>query len=432
MVRNADYRDQEVGLSVVDRQERRQVEKERRARLEGYRDYRLVDCDQHYYEPDDCFTRNLEKKYQDHAVEVRRDQADGLGRIYRAGKRFRHLSGPLGERTQRPGALREYFKSDGNERVSESEDIRATDFPEFVDDRAARLRILDAHDVEAAVMLPTLGVVVESECCATRETPPDAWYALMRSFNRWVEQDWSYGSDGRIYGAPLVSLYDPDLAVVELERLIAAGAKVAVLRAGPAYGRSPADPIFDPFWARVQEAGLVIAFHTGDFGYQDFFASEWGYGKVHKPFGNASAFERLTCGSERAISDTLAALIFGDLFGRFPQLRCMIIELGSVWLPPLLQKMDHAWRRGAKDRSHIAEAPSAIYKRHFWISPYYEDPFDEIIECVGADRVLLGSDWPHPEGLPEPLDMLEEIGIVSAGDLRMVMRDNTASLLGIA
>lgn len=430
MVRNADYQDQVTHLDQDGRAEQRRLERERREHLESSRDYLLVDCDQHYYEPDDCFSRHLEAKYQDQAIVVRRDQGDGLGRIYRAGKRFRHLSGPLGERTQKPGALREYFKDAGG-KPAESEDIRATDFPEFVDDKAARIKLLDEHEVEAAVMLPTLGVVVESECCATRETTPEAWFALMRAFNRWVEEDWGYGSDGRIFGAALVSLYDPQLAVVELDRLIAAGVKVVVLRAGPAYGHSPADPIFDPFWARVQEANVVVAFHTGDFGYQDFFATEWGYGKEHKPFGNASAFERITCGSERAISDTLTALIFGDLVSRFPHLRFMIIELGSVWLPPLLKKLDHSWSRGKNDRFRIAEPPSEVYKRHFWISPYYEDPFEEIIDVVGADRVLLGSDWPHPEGLPEPLDMLEEIGAVSPDDLRLILRDNSAQLLGL-
>ena len=432
MVRNADYRDQELQLSAEGKLSSREIEKQHRAVLEGYRDYQLIDCDQHYYEPDDCFTRHLESKYLDVAVEVRRDQADGLGRIYRAGQRFRHLSGPLGERTQAPGALREYFKSDGAEKASASANIRAEDFPEFIDDKAARLKVMDAHDVQATLMLPTLGVVVESECCATRDTSPEAWFALMRSFNRWVEEAWGFGADGRIFGAPLVSLYDPALAVVELERLIAAGARAVVLRAGPAYGYSPADEIFDPFWARVQEAGVVVAFHTGDFGYQDFFATEWGYGKEHKPFGSASAFERLTCGSERAISDTIAALIFGNLFGRFPELRFAVIELGSVWLRPLLKNLDHAWSRGTKDRARIADRPSDVYKKHFWISPYYEDPFDEVIEMVGADRVLLGSDWPHPEGVPEPLDMLEEMGLLSSEELRLIARDNTATLLGLS
>jgi predicted TIM-barrel fold metal-dependent hydrolase len=427
-VRNVDYRQTH---GEADRDAQRKVELERRAEHERYRDYKLIDADQHYYEPDDCFSRHLEPKYADQGIEVRRDQADGLGRVYHAGKRFRHVSGPLGESTAPPGALREYFKSHGQDIRPDSGEIRASDYPEFMNDKAARLRVLDAHELQAVLMLPTLGVLVESEYCSFRDTAPETWYALMRSFNRWVEDDWGYGADGRIFGAPLVSLYDPALAVVELERLIASGAKVVVLRAGSAYGRSPADPVFDPFWARVQEADLVVAFHVGDFGYQDTFATEWGYGKNHYPGPLASGFEALTCGSDRAISDTLAALVFGNLFGRFPRLRFMIIELGSVWLPPLLKKMDMIWSRGTRDKVRIDEAPSEIYKRHFWISPYYEDPWQEIIDCVGIDRVVYGSDWPHPEGLPEPLDVLEEISGVTPGELRKLLRETSASLLNL-
>ncbi len=429
MLTNPDYRADEVALTETDRQSRRRIEKERRKLLESHRDYRIVDADQHYYEPDDCFTRHLETRYRDQAIEVRRDRPDGRGRVYRAGNRFRHVSGPAGEDVARPGALREYFKSQARDIGTAHEGIDGLSVPEF-SNKSARLRALDAYDVEATLMLPSLGLMVENECC--RSVEPDVWFALMRSFNRWIEEDWGYGSDGRIFGVPLVSLFDADLAVIELERLISAGAKLVLLRAGPVYGRSPADSIFDPFWARVEEAKIVVAFHLGDFGYQDFLAKEWGYGKEPYPVGAGNPFETFTCGTDRAMPDTIAALIFGNLFGRFPGLRCMIIELGASWLPATLKKMDMIWRTPNRSRTpRLDEEPSAIYKRHFWITPYYEDPWEEIMQYVGASRMLLGSDWPHPEGLPEPLDILEDIGVVSPEDLRLILRDNTASLLNL-
>ena len=80
MPRNPDYQTLHAGTDAA--ATRRQVELERRELLEPHRNYQLVDCDQHYYEPDDCFTRHLESKYRNEAIEVRRDQADGLGRIY--------------------------------------------------------------------------------------------------------------------------------------------------------------------------------------------------------------------------------------------------------------------------------------------------------------------------------------------------------------
>jgi predicted TIM-barrel fold metal-dependent hydrolase len=425
---NADYTEAQLGLTTEDRKELRRAEKERRATLERQRDYRLVDADQHYYEPDDCFTRHLEKRYRDEAIEVRRDQSDGVGRVYRAGKRFRRLSVAPGESAGPPGVLRDYFKSEGRLANHNVEATQGLYVPEY-SNKAARLKALDEQDVEACLMLPSLGVLAEHE---SRENP-DVWFALMRSYNRWVEEDWGYGTDGRIYGVPLVSLLDGGLAMAELDRLIEANAKVVLLRAGPVYGRSPADPIFDPFWARVQEANLIVAFHLGDFGYVDLLATQWGYGNEPYPVGQSHPFETLICGPDRVMPDTVGALILGNLFGRFPGLRFMIIELGASWLPPLLKKMDMIWRGPSRSRlPRPDEEPSAIYKRHFWISPYYEDPWTDVIAAAGASQVVFGSDWPHPEGLPAPLDMLEELGSVSPDDVRKIMRENSAALLGIS
>ena len=298
MLSNADYRETELARGDAAREAQRLKEKERRNLLDGQRDYLLVDADQHYYEPDDCFTRHLEAKY--------RDQASMCGGISRwtwaavpRGKRFSHLPGPPAEDIGRPGILRQYFKNKATDVRNDHEGIQGLDYPEFTTP-SARYKAMDAQEVQACLMLPTTGLLVENEC--SRNLQPEVWYALMRSFNRWLEEDWGYGSDGRIFGVPLVSLLDPDLALAELERLIELDTKVVLLRVGPVYGRSPADPIFDPFWARVQEADLIVAFHIGDFGYLDFYATSGGYGKEHFPVGAGHPFETLICGSDRAIS----------------------------------------------------------------------------------------------------------------------------------
>ncbi len=52
--------------------------------------------------------------------------------------------------------------------------------------------------------------------------------------------------------------------------------------------------------------------------------------------------------------------------------------------------------------------PVEIFRRHVWINPFWEDDLDAVVEWVGADRVIFGSDWPHIEALPQPLDYLPE------------------------
>src|ERR1043165_321301 len=103
-----------------------------------------------------------------------------------------------------------------------------------------------------------MGVGVEEDLHA--DFPPDVTYANLEAFNRWLAEDWGFGADGRVIGVPLLSLLDPDLAVAELDRVLAGGARLVPLRPGPIYGRSPADPIYDPFWSRLEEAGVPVAF----------------------------------------------------------------------------------------------------------------------------------------------------------------------------
>jgi predicted TIM-barrel fold metal-dependent hydrolase len=137
---------------------------------------------------------------------------------------------------------------------------------------------------------------------------------------------------------------------------------------------------------------------------------------------------------ERPISDTLAALILHNLFARFPSLKIMSIENGAGWVPALLRGMDKAWR-SAKGRTgiggEVVEKPSDVFRRHVYISPFPEDDIPSLIDRIGADRVLFGSDYPHPEGIAEPGDFADELTRSSDAEIRAIMRDNNATLLGL-
>jgi predicted TIM-barrel fold metal-dependent hydrolase len=63
-----------------------------------------------------------------------------------------------------------------------------------------------------------------------------------------------------------------------------------------------------------------------------------------------------------------------------------------------------------------------------WINPFWEDDLASVVEWMGADRVLFGSDWPHIEALPQPLDYLREAKALDAADRRKVLLDNVTGL----
>jgi predicted TIM-barrel fold metal-dependent hydrolase len=385
----------------------------------------FVDGDSHYYETRDAFTRHLEPRLRDKAIRVVRD-GQGAERILVGERPFTFLPEYSFERMPRPGSLRAMLKLHQTPDYANQvlEEMR----PEYVE-RAARLRWMDAHGLQASLLFPTLAVCMEHFL----KHDPEQLYGCFRAFNRWLLEQWGFGADGRIFAAPLLSLCDLERAVEELEWVRAQGARAIALRAGPAYGRSPADPSFDPFWARVDEAELIVAFHVGESGYNESISVQWG--EAANPAAHRQSALQWTCFyGDRPIMDTLAALIFGNLFHRFPRVRALSVENGSIWVPYLLKAMDKMGgmgRNGPWIGGRMLERPSEVFKRHVYVSPYHEEDIAELVGLIGAERVVFGSDYPHAEGLAAPEQYLEQIESLPAAVVRRIMRDNTAALLGL-
>jgi predicted TIM-barrel fold metal-dependent hydrolase len=79
----------------------------------------------------------------------------------------------------------------------------------------------------------------------------------------------------------------------------------------------------------------------------------------------------------------------------------------------------------------LPDKPSQALAEHLWVCPFPEDDADALIDAVGSDHVLFGSDWPHPEGLREPEDYVSRLSGHDAVVTRKVLRGNTARLLGL-
>ena len=149
---------------------------------------------------------------------------------------------PLGfHRTTRdqvlpPGAYRPFMsEKTRTEDPGPPPKLQSSAIPQFRD-KDARIKTLDKQGLQATIMLPSFGIAFETD---TLEDP-EAMLANMRAFNRFVEDDWGYHYQERIFALPHLSLVDLGWAVEELERVLGLGAKGLILRAGPVCGRSPA------------------------------------------------------------------------------------------------------------------------------------------------------------------------------------------------
>ena len=109
---------------------------------------------------------------------------------------------------------------------------------------------------------------------------------------------------------------------------------------------------------------------------------------------------------DRGISDTFAALICHGVLERFPALRLASIENGGDVVPDLLRNL-----AAARGRMPFAfgEDPVEQFRRQVWVAPFYEDDMAMLRDALGADRLLFGSDFPHTEGLPEPMMFVKDI-----------------------
>jgi predicted TIM-barrel fold metal-dependent hydrolase len=385
--------------------------------------HRLVDADNHYYETDDSFTRFIEPAFRDRAVHIVRD-SDGPGRPYVGAQPLYFLTRNPSDLVGKPGVVVQK-KDQRYEPLAPDELMQPNEIPEYAR-REARLRWMDEQGIDGVLLFPGLTLTVEHQLRDDR----DVCVANMRAFNRWLDDEWGFAYQDRVFGVPFLTLVDLDEAVRDLEWALGRGARAVHLLFAPVYGRSVADPYFDPFWARLAEARVPVCFHGCDSGYSELFSVQWGE-RPRPPAHAQSAFQRAMFYGERPIMDTLASLVLHNLFGRFPDLQAMSIENGSAWLPYLLRVMDHAEKTGAQGHwlgGRIDDHPGAIFRRHVSVAPFDDDDIRGIVDLVGADRVLLGSDYPHPEGFPEPRKFFEGAHL-TAKERVLVEHDNAAALL---
>jgi predicted TIM-barrel fold metal-dependent hydrolase len=388
---------------------------------------RLYDADNHYYETRDAFTRYIDPAFRDRTVRPAIG-ADGVERIMVDDREFTYHPNQW-EHIPPPGELRDVMRrvSKGEVEGFYDEKAMVAMRPEFVD-RDARIALMDRQGIEACLMFGTTQPCVE----AFMGGDVDLIYASIRAFNRWLIDDWGFAHRNRIFSGAMMSLIDRDRAVAELDWLLERGVRVLYLRPGPQGRRSPADPHFDPFWARVQEAGLLVGFHSSESSYNELFSVYWGE-HPHPSSHTQSAFQWVNFFGDRPIMDTLSALVLHNLFGRFPGIRVATVENGSLWVPYLLKLMDKMkgmGRGGPWLGGKVHGRPSDIFKQHVYVSPFHEEDVTALVELLGADRVLFGSDFPHAEGLGEPSEFAraleglrpEQVEAVMGGNLRTVLQ----------
>jgi predicted TIM-barrel fold metal-dependent hydrolase len=387
-------------------------------------DVAVFDADNHLYELEDAFTRFLPAA---HKNLFRFAEINGRKKLVVRSNLTEFIPNPTFEVIARPGAHMAFYASENPEgkTLRELTGEPMACIPAFREP-APRLELLDQQGIYATLMFPTLASLIEERLI----DDPALTQVAIHAFNEWLHDVWSYAYRGRIFATPIVNPCLLDEGIAELDLLIERGAKAVLMRPAPVSGlrgtRSPFLPEFDPFWARVQEAGLVVALHASDSGYQDYLNTWEGSAGEYVAF-RPQTFATVADGG-RSIHDSLASAICHGMLTRFPDVKLLSVENGGSWAAPLAKNLDLAYK---KMPNEFPEHPREVMARNIWINPFWEDSLTGLIDLVGAGRVCFGSDYPHPEGLDDPLGWTAHLEGLATADVRRIMSENLFDLMGM-
>jgi predicted TIM-barrel fold metal-dependent hydrolase len=393
-------------------------------------DFKFFDADNHYYEAEDAFTRYPSDRMAKERYVRWLTEADGKRRrLFFGTQEADVVSNPTFNPVIKPGSYHGVLMEQTDHKTPRVPLELGPINPAYRD-RTVRMATMDEHGVDKIVLFPTLAVTLEGLMADDAEILHDCFHA----FNRWLDDDWGFAHQDRIFAAPYISLRDVDRAVAELEWVLERGARVITMRPGPAYGRSPAHPHFDPFWSRVNEAGILVTYHVydGASAYRDMFRRYWA--APPEPLTpEVAVVESALFGTDVQIMETLSALILHNLFGRFPNVRVGSMEMGSSWVPLLLYRLDHVGhlvdRQITSFGGRLPQKPSEIFRQSVWVSPFPEENIPPLVDLLGAEHVLMGSDWPHGEGTPKPSDYAQSLTGLDPASVKRIMRDNALGLI---
>ena len=218
----------------------------------------------------------------------------------------------------------------------------------------------------------------------------------------------------RLVALMILPMLDPDRAIDELNRAAEFPGIRGVYMGTNISNRDLDDPLFEPIFAKIEQVGLPVFLHplqtVGGERTKPWYLSNL----LGNPFDAAIAG---------------CHLIFGGVLDRHPKLQISLPHGGGA-LPMLIGRADHgAQVRAEIKQLHLPQPPSAYMQRFTYDTIVHSKPVMEfLIQEVGADRIMLGSDYCFDMGYERPVEFLEQINIGSA-KRKMILGENAAKLL---
>ncbi len=366
----------------------------------------VVDCDSHVMEPADLWQRYLEPQYRDRAIRIeKRNGIEHLiiGEVPVLAGVLAGLGGAHLNPRELFGGMNGLGYADGCE-------------PASFEPRA-RAKLLDSWGVDRGVLFPTIGILP----FPTEDL--DLANAYCRAYNRW-QKDFFDDASGRVIPVALVNWRDVGEAARELAHCLEAGFRGVFVPPEVIDGRRPSDAHFDPIWRICEEAGVpgclhvIVRFSGGSF-------TSWHETRPGPVF-------TFGLGATGQMIPAIAAMVGDGLFERFPKLKIVSVEAGCGFAAYLMDRLDEKFTRFRDPGAKTLKPSEYIRRNCYFVAEPEERTIGAMLELVGEDRILWGSDYPHIDSmLDAPTLIRGTVAGLSPARQAAVLGENARALFGL-
>ena len=296
-----------------------------------------------------------------------------------------------------------------------------------------RIKDQDLDGVQGEVLYGILGAT-------GRMNDPEATVEVMRIYNEWLA-DFCATHPERFAGLASIPNHPLEAAIAEVERVAKRGVLRGLDIANSAEITPLWNPSWNPLWEVINACGLPLHFHTVGGYIPDHVRKMVLVGSdPTRATADMTAADVRTARCAFAsnitqfqinMANILTSMVFSGALERYPRLKVVLGESGIGWIPYVLNRMDAEWEDQFKDLD-LTMAPSDYWRRQCWAT-YQTDPIGvKLIDELGADRIMWGSDFPHPDGIwPDSREYVQkELGHLPPDVRRKVVCENAGRLYG--
>jgi aminocarboxymuconate-semialdehyde decarboxylase len=222
----------------------------------------------------------------------------------------------------------------------------------------------------------------------------------------------------RFGGLGTLPMQDTKLTLAEMERGIRELGLDGFMIEDHVNGMTYDLPFFDPFWEAAAGLGALIVFHQNrrtivDYRTRDYF--------LNNSIGNLV---------DRAL--VFSSLVYGGVMDKYPGLKICLCHAGG-YTAFAVDRLDKGWEVHAHTRGKSQAPPSSYLRRFYYDSVTYSARnLRFLIDSVGADRVVFGTDWPAPMVVEDPVRWIQDMPGLTAEESQAILRTNSNELLRLA